>query len=200
MQRKPLKWYVFCFCVMASVMTPALTHAQDLAEKPEKEDRDITVRVHKDGDRLVIDSSFAVEATREQVWSVLTDFEHLPSFVSNVESSKVLSQNDNVYRVAQKGRASRGFLAFRFESVQELRLRPFEEIDAHLVSGTMKQMDGVTHLVDEAGVTRVIYHGASIPDVWLPPVIGVRMVEAELREQYREVRREILKRKQAAVH
>lgn len=186
--------------VCTTAMLCTAVYAQNMPEEPEKNDRDITVRAHKNGDYLVIDSSFSVAATREEVWAVLTDFEHLPQFISNLETSKVLEHTDNKYKVAQKGKASHAILTFKFESVQEISLHPYDEIEAHLVSGTMKQMDGVTHVVTEEGVTRVVYHGVSIPDVWIPPLVGTKLIEAEMREQYREVRKEILRRKSALAH
>ena len=66
-----------------------------------------------------------------------------------------------------------------------------------MISGNMRKMEGTTQLVDEWAQTRIIYHTDSIPGVWIPPVIGKTFIEHEIREQFQEMRNEIIRRKQA---
>jgi hypothetical protein len=96
--------------------------------------------------------------------------------------------------VYQRGRASRGPFTFTFETVRRIRLRPFEEIEGKLLSGTMKKSEGVTRLVAEGKGTRIVSHGEFIPDFWLPPLIGVKVIEMETRGQFEGVVREIARR------
>ena len=56
-------------------------------------------------------------------------------------------------------------------------------------------MDGTTQLIEEAGRTKIILHSESIPGNWIPPIIGKTFIEHETREQFREIRTEVLKRK-----
>lgn len=165
---------------------------------PPAQEEEVEAKVRKNGELIIIDVSFSVAATPQETWAVLADFEHMSDFVSNLESSKVLSRNGNVLQVAQKGKASRGLLSFAFESVREVELTPPSTIRTRLVSGNMKKLDGLTQIVADGDGTRVSYHGESIPTVWVPPVVGTGFIANEVREQFREMRAEILKRKNAA--
>lgn len=161
-------------------------------------DEDIAVEVSKDGETVVVDVDFIVRASPELAWAVLTDFDHMADFVSNLTSSSIVSQSGNKLRVAQKGRAVHGPLSFSFDSLREIELTPPTTIRTRIVSGTMRKLDGVTQLSAVSGGTRVVHHAVAIPGVWVPPVIGVRFIEHETREQFEEVRGEILRRRNGA--
>ena len=66
---------------------------------------------------------------------------------------------------------------------------------SHLISGNMHKLDGATYLIDEGGQTRVIHRSDAIPKVWIPAAIGKVFIEIEMREQFNEMRNEIIKRK-----
>jgi hypothetical protein len=68
-------------------------------------------------------------------------------------------------------------------------------MQSHLISGNMKKNEATTRLIADASGTRVVYHLESIPNVWLPPLIGHALVEFETRARFRQVVEEILRRK-----
>ena len=68
-----------------------------------------------------------------------------------------------------------------------------------MISGNMRKMEGTTQLIDEGGQTRIIYHTDTIQEVWIPPIVGKTFIEHEMREQFNELRNEIIKRKRASV-
>jgi uncharacterized membrane protein len=168
--------------------------ANAFADSPD----DITVNVQKDGDSIIIDLTVTIPATPQETWAVLVDFDHMPQFMSNLQSSKILEQNGNIWKVAQKGQSSHGGFSFSFESVRAVELKPFEIIRSHLISGTMKKHDGLTQLVPSGSGTRIVYHAESITNVWVPPLIGTSLVEGDVRKQFQEMEAEIMKRKAAA--
>lgn len=153
------------------------------------------VTVHKNGDAIVVDVSFSVAASQQEAWGVLTDFDHMSEFISNLQSSKVISRNGNKLQVEQVGKAARGLFSFSFESVREIELTPHSTIRSRLLSGSLKKMDGATHLSSEGDATRVEFHGESIASLWVPPVVGAKFIGSEVREQFREMRAEILRRR-----
>lgn len=167
-----------------------------LADAPHKEN--IEVKVQIAGENVVVDVIFAVPATRQEVWVVLTDFENMADFISNLKESKVVSISGNTLKIFQRGFATYGPISFPFESTREIRLLPFDKIKSHMISGNMRKMEGTTRLVDEGGKTRVIYHTDTIQEVWIPPMAGNIFIEHEIREQFREMRNEIIKRKRAS--
>ncbi|WP_256209110.1 SRPBCC family protein [Nitrosospira sp. Nsp14] len=160
--------------------------------------KDIEVQVNMAGENIIIDLNFAVPATRQEVWDVLTDFENMADFVTNMKESKVISVSEATLRIFQRGAGSYGLLRYPFESTREVRLIPYHEIRSHLISGNMRKLDGATYLIDEGGQTRVIHRSDAIPKVWIPAAVGKIFIEIEMREQFNEMRNEIIKRKRAS--
>ena len=177
---------------MWSVLFTAGSFADSLKGK------DIEVQVNMAGENIIIDLNFAVPATRQEVWDVLTDFENMANFVTNMKESKVISVSEARLRIFQRGAGSYGLLRYPFESTREVRLIPYREIRSHLISGNMHKLDGATYLIDEGGQTRVIHRSDAIPKVWIPAALGKVFIEIEMREQFNEMRNEIIKRKRAS--
>lgn len=158
----------------------------------------IQVQVKKSGALIIVDADFSVAVTPRLAWEVLTDFDHMARFISNVQYSAVTVRQPGKLQVVQKGAATRGPLSFSFDSVRDIMLTPFELITTHLVSGNMKQLDGTTRLRTEGSGTHIVYHAESIPDTFVPPLVGTAFIAAESRHQFEEMRIEMLKRKAAA--
>lgn len=163
------------------------------------EGTDIEVQVHMAEEDIVIDLDFAVPATRQEVWDVLTDFDGMADFVSNLKGSKIISVSEDKFTIFQHGAAAYGPIVYPFESTREVRLVPHRKILTHLISGNMHKLDGITHLADEGGGTRVTHRTEAIPKVWIPAVIGKIFIEHEMREQFNEMRNEIIGRKKVGL-
>lgn len=156
---------------------------------------DISVRVDIEGDVVRTNVELSIAATPREVWDVLTDFEHIAQFISNIGSSKVLSRDGNIVRVAQAGRTSFGPLSFEFQSEREITLTPYERFDSRMVRGNMKRFRGTTKLGEIDGRTRLRYQSEAVPDTALPLAMARSLIESETREHYREIRKEVLRRK-----
>lgn len=179
------------------VMGLVLSITAAFADTPQTEDIEVEVQIT--GDNVTIDLSLVVPATRQQVWAVLTDFEHMPSFVSNLKESKVIGTSGSVLKIYQRGSASYSLINFPFDSTREIQLTPLDKIQSHLISGNMLKMEGTTRLVEKGGNTMIIYHADAIPGHWLPPIAGRSFIEHETRAQFIQMRDEILRRKSSAV-
>ena len=162
-----------------------------------RQDEDIEVKVKIVGENVIVDLTLVVPATRQEVWAVLIDFERMAGFVSNLKESRVVSISGDTLKIFQRGSATYGPISFPFESTREIRLIPFDKIHSHMISGNMRKMEGTTQLVDEGEQTRIIYHTDTIQGVWIPPIAGKIFIEHEIREQFYEMRNEIIKRKRA---
>jgi hypothetical protein len=156
--------------------------------------QDILVRVEKDGQNIAVDVDCPVDAPSELAWEVLTDYDHMAKFISNLEYSGVQDKADNVLRVHQKGQASRGPLTIKFDNVREVELVPQREIRSRLIRGDMKESNFVTRIVEVDGRVHVVNSGRHTPNVWVPPLIGPAVIEAETQKQFGEIRTEILRR------
>lgn len=173
--------------VLYSAVNPSLADEQSM--------QDINVNVSFENKVVVLDATFTVNANIDQVWDVLTDFDHATHFISNLQESKILETRDNVFKVEQKGLAKYGLLSFKFESTREIHVTPKSEIQTHLLSGTMHKFDGSMKLKSEGDVTEVVYHSESIPGVWIPPLVGKHFIEHETQEQFSEIRQEVMRRR-----
>ena len=163
-----------------------------------RHDNEIEVKVQIEGEDVFVDVNFTVPAPAKLVWEVLTDFDHMSNFIANLQTSKVIDKTENGLRVSQKGIAKYGLLSFPFESVREIHLFSFNKIQTHMISGNIKKLEGMTQLIPEGDLTRIIYHADTIPGIWIPPMVGKVFIEHETREQFQESRDEIMRRKHAA--
>ena len=177
---------------LSAALCLSVGHAEPASEP------DIEVHVEIVDDLVRIDTSFRVDATPQEAWAVLTDYDGATAFISDLDASLVLAREGDTMRVYQKGKAKFGPFSFPVESVREIRLSPFEATQSHLVSGSMKRLDVTTRLVPEGSGTRITNRTESIPDVWIPPIVGRLFIAHETRGKFRELRDEILRRKQAA--
>ena len=158
----------------------------------------IDVGVRMQGQVVFVDVGFRVNATPQEVWAVMTDYDHATAFISKLEKSVILSRTENTLLVSQKGAMGFGPLSVPIETVTEVRLTPYEKMQGRMVSGSMKKIQSTTRLIADASGTRVVYHLESIPDVWIPPLIGRALVAYETRGRFRELVDEILRRKAAS--
>ncbi|HMF06594.1 MAG TPA: hypothetical protein VKE72_06245, partial [Methylocella sp.] len=95
----------------------------------------------------------------------------------------------------QKGKATRGVLSFSFENVREIILTPPSEVRSRMISGDLVESEFTTRVIDHGDSSQIINHGEFIPKVWVPPLIGPAVIEAETRKQFAELRTEIMRRK-----
>jgi hypothetical protein len=184
---------------IAAIWLLALAHepgaAAPQAGATPPEDADIAVHVVKNGASIVVDVDLPVNATALETWNVMTDYDNMARFVTNLESSAILSRDRDKLVVAQKGKASRGPFTFAFENVREIVLTPYTEIRSRLISGNLEASEFTTRVFDHGTSAQIVNHGEFIPKVWVPPLIGTAVIEAETRKQFQELRAEILRRK-----
>jgi ribosome-associated toxin RatA of RatAB toxin-antitoxin module len=160
--------------------------------------QEITVRVERRGEAVVVDVEAHVSGAPKEVWEVFTDYENMARFISNLTTSKVLSRGEHTLEVMQAGRTKVGFLSFGFEAVRAVELLPMREIRSSLVSGDFKAYASTTSLLPTGSGTQIRHHGEYVPKKWLPPLIGPAVIEHETKKQYMEFAAEIERRTAAA--
>ena len=161
-------------------------------------DKAIDVGVRIQDDEVIVDVTCHVRATPQEAWAVMTDYDHAADFISNLDKSVILSRTDEMLVVSQKGRMGYGPFSVPIETVTEIHLTPYAKMQGRMVSGNMKKNESMTRLIPDAGGTRIVYHLESIPDVWVPPIIGRAIVEFETRARFGQLLDEILRRKAVA--
>jgi len=180
---------------VASSVLAVLAIALTAGAVPAADDSDIDVHVRRSGNRIAVAVDLPVNATALETWNVMTDYNNMAKFVSNLEASKIVERNDNKLVVMQKGKATRGLLSFSFENVREIILTPPSEVRSRMISGDLEASEFTTRVIDHGESSQIINHGEFIPKVWIPPIIGPAVIEAETRKQFAELRTEIMRRK-----
>jgi hypothetical protein len=165
-----------------------------VAGLPAAMDQDIEVRVKKNGPEVAVDVDCPVNASVAVTWEVLTDYDHMSEFLSDVQHSSVQARDGHTLQVYQKGKAERGLLSISFENLREVVLVPHREIRSRLISGDLKASAFTTRVVDDGTLIHIINSGRYTPKIWVPPIIGPTLIEAETRKHFGELRNEILRR------
>ena len=178
-----------------SAAAAALALSLALHAAPPADDTDIDVHVRQNGDRIAVEVHLPIRATAIETWNVVTDYDNMSRFVSNLQVSRIVEQDGNRLIVMQKGKATRGLLSFSFENVREIVLTPPTEIRSRLISGDLESSEFTTRVVAQGDSAEILNHGEFIPKVWVPPIVGPAVIEAETRKQFRELRDEIMRRK-----
>lgn len=159
---------------------------------------EIRVIVAVRGDVVVIDADVDFPAPRPLVWTVLTDFERLPEFISNLKTSRIVLREGNRVQVEQGGVGHFGPVAFPFRSLREFTLHPYEGFETRQIAGNLKHFAATTRLSEQGGGTHVHLHAEAVPDTLLPLELGKAYIAAETREHFGEMRAEVRRRQAAA--
>jgi carbon monoxide dehydrogenase subunit G len=185
-KQRPILGRVLLIVFLCLPAAAALAQAQP--------DGEIQISVEKTGPVNVVDASVFVPATPQKVWAVLTDWDNLTSFMSNIKASAVVARSGDTVRVRQTVRAKVWPFSFDIELEREIELVPHERMQFRLLGGDFDKLEGTVRLVAEAAGTRIVSHIESIPRFWIPPLIGPLMIENETRDQFRQIIDEIARR------
>jgi ribosome-associated toxin RatA of RatAB toxin-antitoxin module len=139
-----------------------------------------------------------VHASAEQAWQVLTDYEHLPDFVPDLVSVRLLSRSGNVARIEQRSSAGFLFMSHTIRMLLQIEEVPYSTIDVALLEGDMRRYDTHWDLEPVIGNgmtgTRVTFSGVMEPNFFVPPLFGRAIVEVNLKRTVEAVIAEIERR------
>jgi carbon monoxide dehydrogenase subunit G len=157
---------------------------------------DAVAHVTRDGATFTVEAEFSVAASPEEVWDVITDFDRMAQILMSVDASKIVSRNGNVIQVEQKSHSTAGPLRLSMDSLREISLTPPKELRSRLIKGDVKSSDFTTRVIDEGGgITKVSVSGKFVAGTFSSGFITPESVQAQTRQQYQELREEILRRK-----
>jgi hypothetical protein len=159
-------------------------------------DTELRIEVERKGELFTVHAFLFAPVPPRDAWAVLTDFEHMASFVPNLSESRVTNRAGERLTVAQKGVARFGVLKYPFESVREVELFPFESVRSRNVGGNVSRVDSTTRIVAFEGGTRISYYVEVVPGFWFPGIVGESFLKHEIREQFDAILREMLRRQQ----
>ena len=151
---------------------------------------DIHVDVTREPEnRYTFELSFLVDAPVDAVFSVLTDFNHLHTLNSTIQSSRVLPFNQpEIIRVEVISRNCVLVFCKTLTRVEDVRMVNNQSIETVLVPtmSNFKEGDTLWTFTQEDNSTRVTMQGYMVPDFWVPPLIGPHTIKKQMRRQLRE--------------
>jgi carbon monoxide dehydrogenase subunit G len=184
-----LKHVLPCIATIVLLVAPALIHS---APPPSSA---IAVHVERDGATFVVEVSLSVAANVDEVWEVLTDFDHMAQILSSVDASRIANREGNHVEVVQKSHGNLGPVRISQDSVRDEELTPKREIRSRQVKGDSKASDFTTSIAEEGGISKITVRGKFVTGGLAASVVTVEAVEAHTRRNYQELREEILRRK-----
>jgi carbon monoxide dehydrogenase subunit G len=153
-----------------------------------------TVTAHREGEAVIVEAFEELEATPQQAWAVLTDYEGLSRFIPDMIESRVIIRNGNTVLVEQKGSASLFLLRKAVQVRLEIVEAPYEWVTSRAVAGSFKEMDGRYELKPQGGLLRFTYTGRIVPDFWVPGFIETAAVRRAITRQFGAMVKEIRRR------
>jgi carbon monoxide dehydrogenase subunit G len=153
-----------------------------------------TVTAHREGEAVLVEAFDDIDATPQQAWEVLTDYEGLSRFIPDMTESRVIMRNGNSVLVDQKGSASLFLLRRPVQVRLEIVESPCEWVTSRAVGGSFKEMDGRYDLRPQGGTLRFTYHGRIVPDFWVPDFMEAAAVRRAVSRQFGAMVNEIRRR------
>jgi ribosome-associated toxin RatA of RatAB toxin-antitoxin module len=146
--------------------------------------------------RFVVDASFHVDAPAAAAWAVLTDYDHLSSFVPSMKSSRVVERTGPQAIVEQQARGN--FLVFR--RTVRIRLRVDETYPTRIAFADTARKDFDTYVGEwtlrpDPGGVSVSYHLEALPSGSVPRWLVRKVLKESAADLIDRVRREIERRK-----
>jgi carbon monoxide dehydrogenase subunit G len=173
---------------LAAALCLVLPSARALAEG------DVSVEAARHDDALEVVCRATLDAPPELIWQTLTDYGHLAEFIPGLRSSKVVSQSGAVTVVEQAGEARFLFFTYPIEVTVVSTERPPHLIEARLLKGNLKRMDGAYRIAPQAGGRALLSWTGVVEAESMPPLIGELLMRSIIEDQFRGMVHEIERR------
>lgn len=150
--------------------------------------------VERDGALLRVTAIATAAAPLATCWSTAVDFDRVAEFIPHMTSSRVVSAPGQPVLVRQLGKARAGIFSVPIDVTLHMTLLPPQRIGFRRVAGNVRHMQGHwTFAGDDAHCT-IEYVARIEPAFWVPPLVGPRVVRAQVEEQLRGLIAEIERR------
>ena len=155
---------------------------------------EIAVESTRRDDALEIVCRVMLEAPPELIWQTLTDYNRLAEFIPGMRRSRVVSQDGAVTVIEQSGEARFLFVSYPIEITIASTERPPYAIDANLLKGNLKRLEGAYRITPQAGGGALVTWIGVVEAESMPPLIGELLMRSNIEAQFRGMAREIDRR------
>lgn len=155
---------------------------------------DVAVEATRREGALEVVCRATVGATLALIWQTLTDYDRLADFIPGMRKSRVLSREGAVSVVEQTGEARFLFITYPIEVTLSSTERPPYSIEARLLKGNMKRLDGVYRIEPQADGRYSVSWTGVVEAESMPPLIGEMLMRSSIEDQFRGMVLEIERR------
>jgi ribosome-associated toxin RatA of RatAB toxin-antitoxin module len=148
----------------------------------------------REGDFVVVSATVDLPVTPSLAWSVLTDYDNYPRFISSMDRSKVVSRGPDGLVLEQQSEIGVLFFVQRVEVRLAVIEDPPRSIVSRSIDGSFRDLTGRYELVPIEGGVRLRYTGRWVPAFAMPPLVGMALVRYSLEKHFSEMMAEILRR------
>ncbi|MDH3513458.1 MAG: SRPBCC family protein [Gammaproteobacteria bacterium] len=141
-----------------------------------------------DQGRYTVSFEVVLDADRDKVWRIMTDYERLPRVSKLIVETRVLKQEDvNRHRVGVTLEACVLIFCKTVKRMVDIEAWPQTEILVTEVPDQSDFREGVERwrVAAEGTKTRLNYTAELVPDFFIPPLIGPPVVKYFLRREIR---------------
>ena len=138
-----------------------------------------------------------VNGSPEQVFAVITDYEHLHTLDRRIKESRVLDRPaTNVVLVYTRTKACMLLFCRSLKRVERVVELPHTSVEAVAIADRSDLLEGRSswHLANENGGTRLSFETSFRPSFWVPGVAGRSALKRTLRSTARAIVREVEQR------
>ena len=131
----------------------------------------------------------------EWVWTVLTDYAQLSSFIPNLQTSRLLWRRANVVGLEQEG--AQNFMGLRFKARVQLELTEHQQerrLSFVMTKGDFRRFEGVWQIGQNAAGTTLLYELTVQGCVGMPIGLIEQRLREDLAANLRAVQQEALRR------
>ena len=177
------------------VMASCLSAMAFSASASGRTTRDLFIHIRHQKGVYFVKGEFYVKASVENSWKVLTDYNHIADFVGNVDSSKILEQNQASLLIRQKISGKVLFINKTFSLKLLINEHPRQLISFTDISRkSFSIYEGSWEISPFKGESRIIYRLKAKPKGWTPLILGQHAFKSNARTLLYEIRSEILRR------
>ncbi|WP_158413183.1 SRPBCC family protein [Baaleninema simplex] len=158
--------------------------------------RDGEVRITRDADNTYT-AEILLDASVEEVWNVIADYDNFSDFLPNIVSSDVLEVEGNRHVVEQVSERRIFFLNVRSRIRTENLETKNQRIDFRLVEGDLARLEGswILESVAESNHLRLKQTVNVSPEDGTPETLFYDIFEQSLADTLEAIREEVLRRR-----
>ena len=157
----------------------------------------VTVREH--AGTYTVDATFSVPQPASKALATLTDYEHIPRFMPEVRTSRVLERDDDRAVVEQEAVARFMVFSKSVHLVLEVEQGPAAVRFKDLSGQSFSTYEGAWVFTEREGCTTIKYQLSARPSFDVPEVILKRLLKRDAARMIERLQREITARASDAV-